>query len=176
MIRYVAFLRGINVGRAKLIRMPELAAVFTALGFTNVATVLRSGNVVFSSHKPVSADAPARIEAEVLAATGVRSSVILVHSAVFSAILDANPLVAIATEGSKSFVSFVTSMPATLELPDASALAPERLAVGPSAVYQWMPDGSLQTRVPPSFWKQFDTPVTARNWNTVQKVRAVLVG
>ncbi|MHC5795722.1 DUF1697 domain-containing protein [Lacisediminihabitans sp. FW035] len=174
MPRYVALLRGINVGRAKAIPMADLASVFTTLGFTEVATVLRSGNVVFESRTAVSRDAAERIEAGVLAATGVQSSVLLRDSQSFSDILDANPLVDIATDGSKSFVTFVTSMPTGLELPDADILAPERLAVGPAAVYQWMPEGSLQTRVPKAFWRQFDAPVTARNWNTVQKLRALL--
>jgi uncharacterized protein (DUF1697 family) len=174
MPRYVALLRGINVGRAKAISMAQLASVFSALDFSDVATVLRSGNVVFSSDEVVPPDTPSRIEAAVLAATGVQSSALLLDSAGFSAILDASPLVDIATDGSKSFVTFVTSMPTSIELPDAASLAPEILAVGPAAVYQWMPDGSLQTRVPRSFWKQFAGPVTARNWNTVLKLRALL--
>ena len=176
MTRYVALLRGINVGRAKAVSMAQLASVFSEMGFTDVTTVLRSGNVVFGSRAVASADAPVHIEAAVLAATGVHSSVLLLDSAEFLTILDTNPLVAEVTDGSKSFVTFVTSMPALLELPDASALAPELLAVGPAAVYQWMPDGSLHTRVGRSFWKQFDAPVTARNWNTAQKLRGILTG
>jgi uncharacterized protein (DUF1697 family) len=174
MPRYVALLRGINVGRAKAIPMAQLASVFSALGFTDVATVLRSGNVVFGSDAALPHDTPRRIEAAVLAATGVQSSILLLDSAAFSAILDASPLVGIATDASKSFVTFVTSMPTSIELPDAAGLAPEILAVGSAAVYQWMPDGSLQTRVPRSFWRQFDAPVTARNWNTVRKLRVLL--
>jgi len=174
MPRYVALLRGINVGHAKTIAMTDLAAVFTTLGFTVVATVLRSGNVVFESRTRLARDAAATIEAAVLAATGVQSAVIVRDSARFCDILDANPLLRVATDGSKSFVTFVSSMPTALEIPDAETLAPEVLAVGAAAVYQWMPDGSLQTRVPKAFWKQFDAPVTARNWNTVQKLRAIL--
>ena len=154
--------------------MAQLASVFSALGFTDVATVLRSGNVVFGSEAALPHDTPRRIEEAVLAVTGVQSSVLLLDSAAFSAILDASPLVCIATDASKSFVTFVTSMPTSIELPDAAGLAPEILAVGSAAVYQWMPDGSLQTRVPRSFWRQFDAPVTARNWNTVRKLRVLL--
>src|SRR5262245_54107358 len=43
----IALLRGINVGRAKRISMAELKALFEALGFRNVRTLLNSGNVVF---------------------------------------------------------------------------------------------------------------------------------
>ena len=176
MHQYIALLRGINVGRAKAVSMAELASVFSELGYTDVTTVLRSGNVVFGSRTVASADTSTHMEAAVLAATGVHSSVLLLDSAEFLTILDANPLTAEVTDGSKSFVTFVTSMPASLELPDASALAPELLAVGPGAVYQWMPDGSRHTRVGRSFWKQFDAPVTARDMNTAQKLRALLGG
>ena len=176
MPQYVALLRGINVGLAKVVSMAELASVFSELGFTDVTTVLRSGNVVFRSCAVTSADATAHIEAAVLAATGVHSSVLLLDSAEFLTILDTNPLVAEVTDGSRAFVIFVTSMPASFEVPDAEVLAPELLAVGPAAVYQWMPDGSLNTRVPRSFWRQFDSPVTARNWNTARKLQAFLGG
>jgi uncharacterized protein (DUF1697 family) len=170
----VALLRGINVGTAKSIGMPELGAVFTGLGYSDVATILRSGNVVFRSAGRLGESARSAIEAAILEATGVQSSVVVLDSAAFSAIVAANPLLGVATDGSKSFVTFVTAMPARLERPDAAWLAPEILAIGPAALYQWMPAGSLATRVPRSFWKQFADPVTTRNWNTVGKLRALL--
>jgi uncharacterized protein (DUF1697 family) len=80
----------------------------------------------------------------------------------------------VAIDGSKSFVTFVSSMPERLEFPDQAALAPEILAAGERAIYQWMPDGSQKTRVPQSFWRQFDGTLTARNWNTVQKLVGLL--
>jgi uncharacterized protein (DUF1697 family) len=46
MPRYVAFLRGVSPMNAK---MPELKACFESIGFTDVKTVLSSGNVVFTS-------------------------------------------------------------------------------------------------------------------------------
>jgi uncharacterized protein (DUF1697 family) len=49
MPRYVALLRGINVGGRNLIKMPALKACFEANGFEDVATYIQSGNVVFSS-------------------------------------------------------------------------------------------------------------------------------
>ncbi|HAM26548.1 MAG TPA: hypothetical protein DCP11_07525 [Microbacteriaceae bacterium] len=174
MARYVALLRGINVGTAKAVSMSDLAAVFADLGFGDVATLLRSGNVVFSSHPGLASDAPASIEAAVLAATGVQSSVLVLAAADFAAIAEANPLRAVATDGSKSFVTFVSSMPESLELPDEAGLAPEILVAGERAIYQWMPNGSQKTRVPQSFWKQFDGTLTARNWNTVTKLIGLL--
>ncbi|TXN29671.1 DUF1697 domain-containing protein [Lacisediminihabitans profunda] len=174
MVRYVALLRGINVGTAKAISMADLAEVFAGLGFSDVRTVLRSGNVVFSSSVPLGAHAARSIEAAVRSSTGVQSSVLLLAGGEFAEIAGANPLLAVATDGSKSFVTFAGSMPDRLDVPEAAAIAPELLAVGERAIYQWMPNGSQQTRVPKSFWKQFDAPVTARNWNTVSKLLDLL--
>src|SRR5712675_1336554 len=49
MIRYVAFLRAINVAGQKLIKMEELARIFTAAGLKNARTYIQSGNVIFDS-------------------------------------------------------------------------------------------------------------------------------
>ena len=46
---YVALLRGINVGGRNLIKMPALKACFENHGFTDVATYIQSGNVLFES-------------------------------------------------------------------------------------------------------------------------------
>lgn len=47
MQRYIALLRGINVGGKNKISMKELKAGFEELGFSNVVTYLNSGNVIF---------------------------------------------------------------------------------------------------------------------------------
>jgi uncharacterized protein (DUF1697 family) len=49
--KYVAFLRGINVGGHKTIKMDELKEAFEANGFKNVKTFLASGNVLFDAPK-----------------------------------------------------------------------------------------------------------------------------
>lgn len=49
-MRYVALLRGINVGGNRKVPMAELRTVFEALGFTEVSTYINSGNVIFSAN------------------------------------------------------------------------------------------------------------------------------
>jgi uncharacterized protein (DUF1697 family) len=156
--------------------MSELATIFTGLGFSNVKTVLRSGNVVFESDEPLAESAAADLEFAILTAAGVRSSVLVIGAAEFAVVADANPLLDVATDGSKLFVTFVTEMPKSLEVPDAAAIAPEILEVGTAAVYQWMPAGSMQTKVTPAFWGQFVAPITTRNANTVNRLLALLTG
>lgn len=48
-MRYVALLRGINVGGNSKVEMPKLKKLFEELGYTNVSTYINSGNVLFDS-------------------------------------------------------------------------------------------------------------------------------
>jgi len=48
-MKYVAFLRGVNVGGNTKVPMDDLKKAFSSLGFTDVATILNSGNVIFTS-------------------------------------------------------------------------------------------------------------------------------
>ena len=48
-MRYVALLRGVNVGGANKVSMADLKAVFEAAGMTAVSTYINSGNVIFST-------------------------------------------------------------------------------------------------------------------------------
>lgn len=53
--RYVALLRGINVGGRNKVAMADLRAAFEAAGFGAVSTYIQSGNVLFGSEKPQAA-------------------------------------------------------------------------------------------------------------------------
>lgn len=48
-MKYIALLRGINVGGNKSVEMSRLKALFEGLGYTDVKTYINSGNVIFSS-------------------------------------------------------------------------------------------------------------------------------
>jgi uncharacterized protein (DUF1697 family) len=65
--RYVAFLRGINVGGHR-VKMEDLRGVFEVLGFSNVSTFIASGNVIFEA-APAKVGEP-RIEAALREALG----------------------------------------------------------------------------------------------------------
>lgn len=63
MPKFVALLRGVNVGRAKRVPMAELRSLLGELGYTSVATLLNSGNAVFHAPKGTSAQHAADIAA-----------------------------------------------------------------------------------------------------------------
>ena len=44
-MKYIALLRGINVGKSVKVNMSELKKIFEKLGFSNVSTYINSGNI-----------------------------------------------------------------------------------------------------------------------------------
>jgi len=50
-MKYVAFLRAINVGGKHVVKMTDLKRLFETMGFTNVETFIASGNVIFDAKK-----------------------------------------------------------------------------------------------------------------------------
>jgi uncharacterized protein (DUF1697 family) len=77
MTRYVALLRGINVGGNNLIRMPALKACFEKQGFEDVVTYIQSGNVLFSAGDADAAAIAGRIEGAIAKTFGCQASVAL---------------------------------------------------------------------------------------------------
>ena len=49
--KYIALLRGVNVGGQRKVSMPLLKVAFEKVGFENVSTYINSGNVIFTSEE-----------------------------------------------------------------------------------------------------------------------------
>ncbi|MDH6279576.1 DUF1697 domain-containing protein [Prescottella agglutinans] len=90
MTRYVALLRGINVGGIN-IKMADLRPVFTDLGFGDVKTVLASGNVLFSSDSTDVAGLKSTIEAALRKAFGYEAWVFVLDLDTLARIVEAYP-------------------------------------------------------------------------------------
>ena len=59
---YIAFLRGINVGGHHKLPMADLKVIFNNLGYTDIITILNSGNIIFKTPKQKSNDLEKTIE------------------------------------------------------------------------------------------------------------------
>jgi uncharacterized protein (DUF1697 family) len=91
-MRYLALLRGINVGGKNLIRMPELRAAFERAGFRNVTTYIQSGNVLLESKLKNPARLSGLIEEAVAKEFGCTSlAVVLSQEQLASIVLKAPP-------------------------------------------------------------------------------------
>ena len=99
MTRYVALLRGINVGGQKLIKMEELARIFTAAGFRNARTYIQCGNVIFDSASANTVGLRKKIEKALRKALGYEVTVIVRPMAEIEVIVKRNPFKKIKTDG-----------------------------------------------------------------------------
>jgi uncharacterized protein (DUF1697 family) len=153
------------------VAMADLRALLTDLGYADVRTLLQSGNVLLSSSRR---PAVGPIEAAISSETGVRSRVVVLSLKEFSAIASANPLLDESDDLSKMVITFLDGdiVPAEVERPTDAELAPERLVVTPRAIYQWCPLGILQSKLKPSWWRQFGPVATTRNVRTVNRIMA----
>ena len=77
MKKYVALLRGINVGGKNLIKMTDLKACFQALGLEDVSTYIQSGNVLFSADRSEQARLTIQIEEALSKTFNYKSRVVL---------------------------------------------------------------------------------------------------
>jgi uncharacterized protein (DUF1697 family) len=75
MKKHIAFLRAINVGGTKVIKMEHLKQTFESFGLSNVQTYIQTGNVIFET--PASPNLEAKIEKQLEAALGFRVEVFI---------------------------------------------------------------------------------------------------
>jgi uncharacterized protein (DUF1697 family) len=90
MARYVALLRGINVGGNNVIRMADLRACLEADGFDDVRTYIQSGNVVFTASGSA-ATLTARLERTLSEEFGYEATVAVRSARQLRAIVEAAP-------------------------------------------------------------------------------------
>jgi len=177
--RYIALLRGVNVGRAKRIAMADLRKLIEDLGYTEVRSVLNSGNVVFSGPPRVQAEVAAVIEEMLVLKLGVAARTLVLDGEELAAIIAANPLLGQAGDHAR-LVTFILSNPlADPELRQAiealccSDWQPGALALGERAAYVWCPDGILDSPAAAALGKLLGDATTSRNWATLLKLHAL---
>ena len=100
---YVALLRGIMPMNPNM-RNEKLRGVFESLGFTHVATVIASGNVVFDSPSKSTRALEAKIEKALPRELGFNSTTIIRSREELQALVDNNPFEGI-NDTRKSYVN-----------------------------------------------------------------------
>jgi uncharacterized protein (DUF1697 family) len=168
MPRYAAFLRGVSPMNAK---MPEVKKAFESAGFTEVKTLLSSGNVVFTA--PSASEAALQRKAEVAMTKQLGRTFLTIVRPVegLRKMLASDPYQTFRLPtGAKRIVTFLLERPSTkLTLPDEVDGA-RILAVKGSEVFS----AYLPTPKGPVFMtliqKTFGSELTTRTWDTVTKV------
>jgi uncharacterized protein (DUF1697 family) len=175
-------LRGINLAGAKMVAMADLRDVVEKLGYTDVKTLLQSGNVVFRGP----AKPPARLEAQLEAAFEKRHGFHVefhVRTAdEWREVAAANPFGAEAKRDPGHLL--VSCFKTPLDKANVKALeagikalgSPEILKSHGRHLFMFFPDGVGNSKANRIIDKKLAARGTARNWNTVQKILAMIEG
>jgi uncharacterized protein (DUF1697 family) len=150
MTRYIAFLRGINVGGHQ-VKMDDLRRWFEALDFGNVATFIASGNVIFEAGNTKAATLTGRIERQLREGLGYEVPTFLRSDAELARIAEHEPFPGLETaDGESSYVAFLYKRPSAAAVKKVVALsnATDQVAVHDRELY-WHVRGRLVDARPP---------------------------
>ena len=180
MQRYVAFLRGMNLG-GRRIKNEELRRHFEEVGFEEVATFRASGNVVFAApRREAEGKLGQRVEAELGERLGYEVPVFLRSVAEVAAIAARAPFDASAVKRSKGKlqISFLAKKPSAAAKKKALAAATDEdlLAIEGRELY-WLPSGGISES--DLDWKPIEAalgPGTIRTMGTVEQIAAKYCG
>ena len=170
MARYIAFLRGVSPMNA---RMPELKRCFEECGFTEVKTLLSSGNVVFNARTASVNGLERKAEAAMRKQLGRMFYTIVRPAAHVRSILEADPYAAFRLPAdAKRVITFLREPPqTTLALPielDGAGI----LAVNGREIFSAYVPGARGPVFMTLIEKTFGTQITTRTWDTVRKCAA----
>lgn len=176
MPRYVALLRGVNVGKGNRVPMVAFKILLEGLGCTDVKTLLNSGNAVFGSSARSADKLSSVIAAQVENKFGVATLVVVKSAAEIASIIGGAPMTPPDEEHSRFLVAFGRDENAVQVLAPLVPLAkaPELLVITNQAAYLHCPEGLLRSKVGEAMLGKASRGVTTRNWATVLKIEALL--
>jgi uncharacterized protein (DUF1697 family) len=178
MKRWVAFLRGMNLGRRR-ISNPELCAAFAELGLSAPTAFLASGNVVFDAHRATGERLAARIEAGLERSLGYAVPTFVRAADEVRAIAAHAPFPpgVVARSGGKLQVALLPTKPAAAARRAVLAHASDedRLDLVGRELY-WLPEGGiLDSALDLAALEAAIGPWTLRTRRTVERIAAKLL-
>lgn len=174
MKEYIALLRGVNVGGKNKLPMKELVDILESLGYQDVRTYIQSGNVVFSSHTKVGKSQSDEISRAILSKMGFAPKVLLLDRERFQRSIEHNPFPV--DNGKVLHFFFFDAAPPKPDIDRLEQLraGTEKFELAENLMYLYAPDGIGRSKLAASVEKAVGVSVTARNWNTVEKLRSML--
>lgn len=177
MAKFVAFLRGMNLGGRRL-GNPELCGAFEAIGMTEVSAFLASGNVVFDGSGSAAALAK-RLEKGLEEELGYPVPTFLRTAKSVRALAESQPFAERdADNGGKPQIAFLTRKPSPKAVEAALALQSDDdwLAIAGTELHWWPSGGLSQSELD---WKAIEKavgPTTVRTRNTIVRLTKKFLG
>jgi uncharacterized protein (DUF1697 family) len=173
----IALLRGVNLAGRKMVPMSELRAMAETLKLANVRTLLQSGNLVFRSTKRATA-LETLLEGEIERRLGLHTEVMVRTEDEWRSLIAANPFTKEAKDAPSYLLVHVMRVAPTREQLATlrrAIVGRERIEIDDRHAYIVYPDGVGQSRLSTALLdRHFGSRGTARNWNTVTKLAAML--
>lgn len=168
---YIAFLRGINVGGQKIIKMEKLKDIFESLQFQNVKTYIQSGNVIFESTEE-STDILCKMETELEHILGDKVTCIIRTVDELEEVIKQNPF-STSEDIEKQYVTFLDRKPtaeAAARLMSYKNDVDDFYVIN-REVFLLCGKGYGKTKFSNHFLEsKLDVLATTRNWKTVNKI------
>jgi uncharacterized protein (DUF1697 family) len=175
--RWVALLRGINVSGHNKVPMAALRALCTRLGFGEVQSYIQSGNLVFDADL-TALKIEVTLEAAIAEQFGINISVIVRRGSQWRTTMAGNPFLDACVESPNRVMLCQSKRPPNADAAEvlrARATEGEHIVLVGDAVWIHYANGVADSRLSPAlFDRATGSPVTARNWNTVQRITAML--
>jgi uncharacterized protein (DUF1697 family) len=182
--RYLALLRGINVGGRNKVAMADLRLIAADLGYTDVATYIQSGNLVFSSDGSTAAEHARALERAIAERLQVGPAVVVVSAAELARTIADNPFPDETNEKNLHAV-FRDTEPSAAELARIAETVGRARAKGSRddavvvarTLFLHTPDGFGRSELAARLLSGSSGAAlagTARNWATVTSLMAML--
>lgn len=172
----IALLRGINVGKAKRVAMADLRALLESFGWSDVKTLLNSGNVVYRAAVSP-AEAGRSIEDGIATRLGVSARVVVITAEELRQAAEENPWRAAPELNPSQLLVAVladAALRSRLEALTRENWGADQFALGSRVAFLWCAGGILESRLPEALAKTLGDGVTSRNWATWQKLLAMV--
>ncbi|HUR97641.1 MAG TPA: DUF1697 domain-containing protein [Pyrinomonadaceae bacterium] len=172
-MRYIALLRGINVGGNTMIKMADLKSSFEKLGFKDVVSYINSGNLAFNAPKVAEEKICTKIEKAVEKDFGQSIPVMIREQPSIKNVLANNPFDGMYESHKQMHVLFMKEkMPHDkAALLKAAETENEKFQIVGREIYALLKGGVADSLLGKGFIdKKLKVATTGRNWRTVQKL------
>lgn len=173
MTRYIALLRGINVGGKKKILMKDLKEIFRELGFNNIQTYVQSGNVIFDSQKDIStAKLENNIKNAIKKAYDFEVTVIIRTPPRLKKIISKNPFEPGAGDIKQNYLVFLNEHPKAEDISELENLnSADEFKIDEDHIYVKYASKYSDSKLNNNFFEnKLGVSASTRNWQTVLKL------
>jgi uncharacterized protein (DUF1697 family) len=182
MPRYVALLRGINVGGRNKMAMADLRRVAASLGHTEIATYIQSGNVVFTGPDASVISLADALEQEIARSLAVQPAVVVLSRAGLAGVIADNPFpqetnprcLHAVFRREEMTPGAIAAIAAAQDAARAKGSRDEAIVAG-RTLFLRTPDGLGRSELAVQLARSGGQAAgTARNWATVTRLMAML--